>query len=108
GRDGGTALGLDGTGSKCHMSDGVAGGVSGAANDYVLYRGPADDKAPPRLETDAASLTGTPEAISWGVFPLGQNDAFYLRWNGGGGVRSEEHTSELQSRENLVCRLLLE
>src|SRR5690606_40836480 len=25
-----------------------------------------------------------------------------------GFVRSEEHTSELQSRENLVCRLLLE
>src|SRR5690606_41306612 len=25
-----------------------------------------------------------------------------------GGLRSEEHTSELQSRENLVCRLLLE
>src|SRR5690606_40366422 len=25
-----------------------------------------------------------------------------------GDVRSEEHTSELQSRENLVCRLLLE
>src|SRR5690606_40432755 len=27
---------------------------------------------------------------------------------GGRGSRSEEHTSELQSRENLVCRLLLE
>src|SRR5207302_5213877 len=27
---------------------------------------------------------------------------------GNAGVRSEEHTSELQSRENLVCRLLLE
>src|SRR5207302_7561870 len=26
----------------------------------------------------------------------------------GGRTRSEEHTSELQSRENLVCRLLLE
>src|SRR5690606_40932150 len=26
----------------------------------------------------------------------------------GGRNRSEEHTSELQSRENLVCRLLLE
>src|SRR5690606_41016037 len=25
-----------------------------------------------------------------------------------GRLRSEEHTSELQSRENLVCRLLLE
>src|SRR5690606_39353174 len=27
---------------------------------------------------------------------------------GAGQCRSEEHTSELQSRENLVCRLLLE
>src|SRR5699024_12379967 len=27
---------------------------------------------------------------------------------GGGGLRSEEHTSELQSRFDLVCRLLLE
>src|SRR5690606_41845591 len=26
----------------------------------------------------------------------------------GAGHRSEEHTSELQSRDNLVCRLLLE
>src|SRR5690606_41300042 len=30
--------------------------------------------------------------------------ASYVRWQ----PRSEEHTSELQSRENLVCRLLLE
>src|SRR5690606_40535438 len=31
-------------------------------------------------------------------------------WRGGGmvGPRSEEHTSELQSREKLVCRLLRE
>src|SRR2546427_4421546 len=27
---------------------------------------------------------------------------------GAGGQRSEEHTSELQSQSNLVCRLLLE
>src|SRR5690606_41942038 len=31
-----------------------------------------------------------------------------LRAAAAAGVRSEEHTSELQSRENLVCRLLLE
>src|SRR5690606_2426663 len=31
----------------------------------------------------------------------------YLKGNVA-GLRSEEHTSELQSRENLVCRLLLE
>src|SRR2546430_4122940 len=28
--------------------------------------------------------------------------------HGGGGTKSEEHTSELQSQSNLVCRLLLE
>src|SRR5690606_42032439 len=38
------------------------------------------------------SLTGARSA---------RRDAFRIR-------RSEEHTSELQSRENLVCRLLLE
>src|SRR5688572_31082846 len=31
-----------------------------------------------------------------------------VRNNGGGHWRSEEHTSELQSQSNLVCRLLLE
>src|SRR5215208_7635413 len=30
------------------------------------------------------------------------------RWFCGLGIRSEEHTSELQSRGHLVCRLLLE
>src|SRR5690606_41307233 len=29
-------------------------------------------------------------------------------WSSRWTIRSEEHTSELQSRENLVCRLLLE
>src|SRR5436309_7510874 len=29
-------------------------------------------------------------------------------WQCSAALRSEEHTSELQSRENLVCRLLLE
>src|SRR5690606_41136274 len=31
-----------------------------------------------------------------------------VRWVYGVRARSEEHTSELQSREKLVCRLLLE
>src|SRR5215204_7210296 len=33
---------------------------------------------------------------------------FCRRWNHGAGYRSEEHTSELQSHSDLVCRLLLE
>src|SRR3712207_7009824 len=32
----------------------------------------------------------------------------YLIWRGNVCFRSEEHTSELQSRQYLVCRLLLE
>src|SRR5690606_40596541 len=35
------------------------------------------------------------------------DDVLFAR-NSGNWFRSEEHTSELQSRENLVCRLLLE
>src|SRR2546427_12755459 len=31
-----------------------------------------------------------------------------LQWSGNRQIRSEEHTSELQSQSNLVCRLLLE
>src|SRR5438445_4722784 len=40
------------------------------------------------------------EDVEQGVRPFDQSEA--------GGVRSEEHTSELQSRQYLVCRLLLE
>src|SRR5256885_9824179 len=45
---------------------------------------------------------------------LGQRPAFFLGQHGGTAdglafrLRSEEHTSELQSPCNLVCRLLLE
>src|SRR5207302_6846926 len=56
--------------------------------------------------------------IEFGVTTATGQKAFFIRDNGAGfnmanvgklfGVRSEEHTSELQSRENLVCRLLLE
>src|SRR5690606_40154723 len=41
----------------------------------------------------------------WGWACSGTGGA---RSGGSGRRRSEEHTSELQSRENLVCRLLLE
>src|SRR5690606_34977391 len=40
-----------------------------------------------------------PTSVRAGLIPCGRP---------GGPIRSEEHTSELQSRENLVCRLLLE
>src|SRR5258707_4955400 len=42
------------------------------------------------------------------TFTLPSNSAPYRLYIQGQGVRSEEHTSELQSRQYLVCRLLLE
>src|SRR5690554_7596737 len=39
--------------------------------------------------------------------PRDTSTADYIRWFHT-GTRSEEHTSELQSRPHLVCRLLLE
>src|SRR5690606_41937499 len=62
---------------------------------------------------------------SWWSCPLGASQGRHGPWAAGGSgvdllervedyiarhrlLRSEEHTSELQSRENLVCRLLLE
>src|SRR2546427_5475023 len=39
---------------------------------------------------------------------LQQASGEFAKQNYGGALRSEEHTSELQSQSNLVCRLLLE
>src|SRR5690606_29878325 len=49
------------------------------------------------------SATGT-----YTTYLFGPGAIAYGEGNPVGFVRSEEHTSELQSRENLVCRLLLE
>src|SRR5207248_7872721 len=38
----------------------------------------------------------------------GGSSAIRIRWGASNGPRSEEHTSELQSPYDLVCRLLLE
>src|SRR5690606_39883334 len=49
----------------------------------------------------AAYLASAPTSV-------GTAEVAYLAVVAGVVLRSEEHTSELQSRENLVCRLLLE
>src|SRR3712207_9019890 len=48
--------------------------------------------------------------VERGVLALheGRNPGHVGRRHRGAAVRSEEHTSELQSRQYLVCRLLLE
>src|SRR2546430_15106532 len=46
--------------------------------------------------------------VGLGGGPLAIAQGLEQRTGGGESIRSEEHTSELQSQSNLVCRLLLE
>ena len=59
----------------------------------VAFEGPRGAPGMPEFLTTTANLAG-----------MGLDDKVALVTDG----RSEEHTSELQSRRNLVCRLLLE
>src|SRR5438552_9192456 len=66
----------------------------------TLFRSarPADDRQPPA-------------PFQWDLGPTDSAERMSLRslWTATGGLgRSEEHTSELQSPDQLVCRLLLE
>src|SRR5690606_5276122 len=60
--------------------------------------GSDSELSPPPSREHTPSPPRHPELVSGPIAPPARNDRF----------RSEEHTSELQSRENLVCRLLLE
>src|SRR3712207_8769414 len=55
---------------------------------------------PLRADRDAARPHGHRRSPAGGLAPHHRR--------GAGGARSEEHTSELQSRQYIVCRLLLE
>src|SRR5688572_31646358 len=48
------------------------------------------------------------DRIEFAYFPLSGMASLLSITEDGEAVRSEEHTSELQSQSNLVCRLLLE
>src|SRR5260370_28980525 len=75
----------------------------------TLFRSGDFSDIEPRKRTDRRS-----DAWRHGIHPAeGQDDKGIAREGGadcsrGGEARSEEHTSELQSHLNLVCRLLLE
>src|SRR5690606_11257769 len=63
----------------------------------------------PRHERDMLIGRIIDESVGYGPLePLLEDEEITeIMVNGPNEVRSEEHTSELQSRENLVCRLLL-
>src|SRR5690606_40963273 len=59
---------------------------------------------PYSLASSSASRPLRPMPSPWKAY----NNGISVPYPSPGRRRSEEHTSELQSRENLVCRLLLE
>src|SRR5207249_5934414 len=80
---------------NCHMTSGFSGLPK--LRQFVAARG----RAPLAATLRAASATAciAPRCgLSWHQRPLPSVES----------ARSEEHTSELQSRFDLVCRLLLE
>src|SRR5690606_40723318 len=79
-----------------------------------LYVGGKRDKARRYINPSTGEIISRRQyiKIKEGVSPESKAYARYLAGKAPKGVtakkRSEEHTSELQSREKLVCRLLLE
>ena len=87
--DGGMHYVVSGKGSLFPMSDGLAGGYPGSPNAYVwIHNNEIEDeeiKNTVNSSLNYDSIPGGKEAIDWGVFPLMDKDALYVRWNGGGG-----------------------
>src|SRR2546422_7077262 len=70
----------------------------------TLFRSPADDLLAPRVPQRAHDPTPGDLAL----ILAGRTGVWEMGFPGERSKRSEEHTSELQSRLHLVCRLLLE
>src|SRR5690606_8968469 len=111
-RGGGVRLTVERLG---HLGDGIARGPDGTPV-FVPMALPGEvvegEVADGRME-GAKIVTPSPDRVRppcphyracGGCALMHASDAFVARWKED-VVRSEEHTSELQSRENLVCRL---
>src|SRR3989442_6816223 len=69
----------------------------------TLFRSPAD-----RLSIPSSNRESLSDDRRRGEDPCAHRSRWSRRMSPAAHLRSEEHTSELQSRPHLVCRLLLE
>src|SRR5260370_29445030 len=102
--------------APCGRGIQLAAGADAASGDWLLFLH-ADCRLAPGWEAALTAFTAAPEVPRRaGYFDFALDDATpaarRLERNrnnrrGGGLPRSEEHTSELPSHFNLVCRLLL-
>src|SRR5690606_41052102 len=90
---------LESTGELALSTETVSRAAMGPRTAYLLAATSMIIYSSPPVVTRAVSLGVPPLALSLARWVI----AFVILL-----PRSEEHTSELQSRENLVCRLLLE
>src|SRR2546430_10077025 len=67
-----------------------------------------EELAVPHLQRQLLQREAGPAVERLREAPQGDRRHAAQPTRGGAGFRSEEHTSELQSQSNLVCRLLLE
>src|SRR5256885_5620583 len=90
--------------ATCNVKTGTVEALDGSGLTEGARNGPASSAA--RRRTPAAAAAPRPHP------PRGVRERAGLAWlsvrGRAGSERSEEHTSELQSPCNLVCRLLLE
>src|SRR5207253_8500467 len=109
------SIGRDTFWTPAHLAIYLGGVLAGAACGWLVLR----TTFSATVEEQAAGVTfwgfrgplGAWVAI-WGALAMLASGPFDNWWHNAYGldvkVRSEEHTSELQSRGHLVCRLLLE
>src|SRR2546430_5013436 len=75
----------------------------------TLFRSLPGYQAPPEATAAAAGRSiAAAAALYAAAVQAGAADPARAPVSRPAGIRSEEHTSELQSQSNLVCRLLLE
>src|SRR5690606_19769873 len=91
------------TGSLDPLATGVLPLCFGEATKFSQYLLDADKAYETLAQLGVTTSTGDAEGEV-----LERRDVAVTRADIEALLRSEEHTSELQSRENLVCRLLLE
>src|SRR3712207_8644600 len=72
----------------------------------TLFRSRVHTKEGTNARACTSSTTSPAKAISPKMLPPSTTES--VTSPSSGSIRSEEHTSELQSRQYLVCRLLLE
>ncbi len=77
---------ISGKGVDFPMSHGMAGGYPGIPGRYVVCRGARPEGTNQPSPLALSEIRGTHEHVSFGVYRVRDEDAFYVRWNGGGGI----------------------